>query len=366
MEADWLRSRIEEESTRLETSENKKEELESQRNELEDVKNTVEGDEELQIAIASIEEKLRGKEREAIDEMESAYLEFVDLQDQLEHMLAQNRDSLESMSRLREQGIDVSETETELQERRMILQECQVRLGHISERLIGAEHLTEGSLGEVRSRLQGAYQAEMEMLAHSIREARRPSEMTDGGERRGSWEGDCFVLDDRYVPAARYNPEGKTIAEIAEDLKSEYGIELGPIPFRGDEADFSELAVASVDAGAVAKQRGGPDLEEIVTYGTPTREETVSLLQDTAEIFRTRDRNMHAADVILAKTRVYIPTLGDDYTAEQLADWRQKHSFTWDEQLGGGYLLIPSVIHSSVAHTGLVSKTKDAAAAYER
>ncbi len=73
-----------------------------------------------------------------------------------------------------------------------------------------------------------------------------------------------------------------------------------------------------------------------------------------------RNKNFQLADEIAAQKKIKIQGLEDGYTADDLAHWREEHGFSWDEQLGSGYHLVPSVIHDIVSHTGVVSVSKNA------
>ena len=191
-------------------------------------------------------------------------------------------------------------------------------------------------------------------LSREVRATRSPSEITSDGELKGTWEDGAFVLDDSYIPGERFNPEHKTIGEIKTDLRDTYGIELDRIPFVDDEADFSSLSVAHLDSDEIARERLGVSPEEWAALEEKER------VGKRAEVFESRSPNFAAADRLAAERGIEIPTLGNNYTASELADWRQKNHFTWDEQLGKGYNLVPSVIHNNVAHTGLVSHSINA------
>ena len=77
-----------------------------------------------------------------------------------------------------------------------------------------------------------------------------------------------------------------------------------------------------------------------------------------------RNQNFDLADKIIAERQIPIMGLNPGYTAAELAKWREG-KFTWDEQVNGGYNLVPTVIHGNIAHTGLVSSSNMAVKYFE-
>lgn len=193
---------------------------------------------------------------------------------------------------------------------------------------------------------------EIRAMARDVREFNLPQEVTEEGITRGRWEENSFILDDDFVPS-KFNPEQKTISEIRNDLQERYGLELNEIPYQNGEADFSNISVAHLDADDIAAARLGMDAAEWKALSETDR------LEKMSEVFDNRPANFSVADRLAAERGMEIPTLGTNYTKEDLEQWRKDNHFTWDEQLGG-YHLVPSIIHGNLAHTGLVSSSSNA------
>ena len=81
-----------------------------------------------------------------------------------------------------------------------------------------------------------------------------------------------------------------------------------------------------------------------------------------------RNSNFTIADQLAAERQIPIPGLPSGYTATDLAAWRSdpRHRFTWDEQVNGGYNLVPTIIHGNIPHTGLVSSSTKAMEYFEQ
>ena len=81
---------------------------------------------------------------------------------------------------------------------------------------------------------------------------------------------------------------------------------------------------------------------------------------------KRRKINFQIADELLAMKQISLPGLVCPYTAEQVAEWRKKRGFSWDEQVTNGYLLVPTIIHRQLAHIGLVGISESAIENYRR
>lgn len=193
------------------------------------------------------------------------------------------------------------------------------------------------------------------MLGAEKRKLSAPKEIDKEGIRRGKWLNFCFSFDDKYVPKA-FNDAGKDITSIKKELRDKYGITLGEIPYVDGAADFSGISLAHIPLIDVIT--AASDISK-VKYEKLSQAEKVKELH---KIFtdRRRKTNFKIADQIAADRHVFIPQLGDDYSAIDLGNWREDHKFTWDEQLSNGYELVPAVIHGNIRHTGLVSTVKTA------
>jgi len=197
-------------------------------------------------------------------------------------------------------------------------------------------------------------------IAAATRAQNRPAEETADGKTRGRWRGEAFELEESFVPT-RHNPEKRSVGELKTQLREEYGLELGPIPFDGGVADFGAVSVANIPTDDIAVRSIGMDP---VAFEALSHEEKLEIYKETFRNGR-RNSNFHIADELAAERHIYIPGLGKDYTAAQLQEWRKEHHFSWDEQLYGGYNLVPAVIHGNVPHSGLVSTASRASDAWK-
>lgn len=214
----------------------------------------------------------------------------------------------------------------------------------------------------------------------------RNNETNGKGEKKGHYEGDIFFFNDEYVPNNQFNPAGKNIGEIREDLRDKYGIELNGIPVADGEADFSSIAVARVSYSQIMKKVTGKSLGELEAEIDKCRlepkqnvdegdskdpvEMRLSALRETFgkndKGYAPRSRNFEIADSIVAELQLDIPGLKKPYSKEDVKKWRQENNFSWDEQLDNGYILVPSVIHAEIQHRGLVGYASSAVDEYER
>ena len=192
---------------------------------------------------------------------------------------------------------------------------------------------------------------QIRVLAQETRGFNKPIQ----GEK-GLWEGSRFVLDDNYVPSERFNPEHRTMEEIKEDLKNNFAIDVSEIDYPDGQADFSSISVANVDSEEIVLRKENLKRDQ---WEQKSEAEKLSVM---AKVFdkNARNTNFQIADKIAAEKHINIPGLGRDYSPSDLKQWRQDNRFTWDEQIGKGYNLVPSVIHSSLSHTGLVSNIRNA------
>lgn len=207
------------------------------------------------------------------------------------------------------------------------------------------------TMSELQAGLPDTIDKEMVMAGAEIRKMRAPREGT-----RGKWQDSVFFLDDAFVPR-KYNPENLTVGEIKEQLSSLYGIQVDGIPFANGVADFSSISVASISTADIVMKKKG------MLQGDYDSLEPLARTKLFDEVFtKKRSDNFDVADQIVSERQLQIPGLTPGYTADDLKEWREngKIKFTWDEQVNGGYNLIPSVIHESIAHTGLVKSTSRA------
>lgn len=170
-----------------------------------------------------------------------------------------------------------------------------------------------------------------------VRQRIRPRELGTNKEVRGAWKDQVFYANDDFVPR-QHNPDKLTFGEIRQELSRDYGITFDGIRYENGYADFSPVAVARLD------------IHEIVA-GRQAADAAVSL--DT--VFADREVNFRLADQLTAEKQISIPGLAPGYTAGELAQWRQKKQFSWEESYTNGYLLVPSIVHGNLSHTGLVA-----------
>lgn len=182
----------------------------------------------------------------------------------------------------------------------------------------------------------------------------------------GKWVDDTFVFSDDYVPSS-HNSEKLNMGQIKKALKEDYQISFDGIPYIDGVADFRTVAVANISTVDIICKAKGITREE---YASLSHEDMSVVLQ---EVFGKspdgddrREHNFCLADQIAAERQFPIPGLPKGYTAKQLAEWREKNKFSWDEQLITGYSLVPTVIHGNLRHTGLVGTANRAASFLKR
>lgn len=205
------------------------------------------------------------------------------------------------------------------------------------------------------SDLPKIFDKQMVLAGADERKLNAPNAVTRDGTIRGRWDGPVFCLDDNFVPRL-HNKRKLTVAEIKAKLHRDYGLTLNGIPYVGGIADFSSVSLATISKKDIVMKAHKLTSEE---YDSMESEEKIKLLHDVFTRNRAKD-NFSIADEIAAERRLLQSFLPDGYTADDVANWRTDHEFTWDEQVQGGYLLVPTVIHSNVSHTGLVGTSKTA------
>lgn len=215
------------------------------------------------------------------------------------------------------------------------------------------------TLSRLRDGLTESENRDMLLAGAEMRKMRAPSELTAAGKVRGRWRDSVFYPDDDFVPS-NMNDGKLTVAELKQDLQASYGLKLEGIPFVHGAADFSSLSIAAIPAKEIVMQVKGISSSAFDALEAPERTELFSEVFDKSR----RNANFSLADKLTAERQVPIPGLSPGYTASDLTAWRSdsKHHFTWDEQVRGGYCLVPSVIHANIPHTGLVSSPAKAAA----
>lgn len=216
------------------------------------------------------------------------------------------------------------------------------------------------TLSELETGLPGTFDKEMVMAGSQERKLNSPATETSSGSARGSWDGTTFTLDDDYIPE-KYNDDGLTVAQIKQNLHETYGIDVGGIPYVNGVADFSGISVANIPTADIVTRSTGMSSEE---YASLSQNERTAVFQkvfsDATDGKSKRERNFDYADQIAAERQIPIPGLHEGYTATDLKKWRSEHKFSWDEQVTGGYNLVPTIIHGNVSHTGLVSTSGSA------
>lgn len=181
-----------------------------------------------------------------------------------------------------------------------------------------------------------------ELYSRFCQKLRKPRTKDTKGNLRGHWEEAVFVPEADYVPSL-HNPEGKTFGQICQTLERSYGISVNGIPYRDGYGDFSGISLAQIDWQDVAQERIQKD-PSLSTEEGP----------DNERIFADRGATAACADSLAAQRGLKLPGLEVPYTKTQLERWREKNGFSWEESVHHGYLLVPTVIHSNVSHTGLV------------
>lgn len=146
-----------------------------------------------------------------------------------------------------------------------------------------------------------------------------------------------------------------TIGQIKKFLYEEYEITLTGIPYINGVADFSSISVAHISTDDIVIKALGISPSKFNSLSTISKLNLYKKVFGEADGKKKRNSNFDIADEIAASRQIPIPGLPEGYTATQLKKWRETHHFSWDEQLYGGYNLVPSVIHGNLSHTGLVS-----------
>ena len=150
-----------------------------------------------------------------------------------------------------------------------------------------------------------------------------------------------IIIPNRDAIPPKYNPRNWTFGQIIDNLEKTYGIHVTGIPFRDGWADFSGIAIAQISECDIEQAYHPNILTDMDAF-------------DPKKVYENRNRNFSIADHITAERQLPIPGL-TNYSAEDLAEWRDKNHFTWEESPLFGYLLVPSEIHNNIPHTGLVS-----------
>lgn len=222
------------------------------------------------------------------------------------------------------------------------------------------------TLADLEAGLPGTFDREMVMAGSQGRKLNSPATETSSGTARGTWSGTTFTLDDDYVPE-KYNDEGLTVGQIKNRLRDDYGIDVSGIPYVDGVADFSGISVANIPTADIVMRSTGMSAEEYASLSQRDRTEVFqSVFSDVTDGKSKRERNFDFADQLAAERKNPIPGLSDGYTATDLKKWRSEHKFSWDEQVNGGYNLVPTIIHGNVSHTGLVSTSGSAYTYLER
>lgn len=172
-----------------------------------------------------------------------------------------------------------------------------------------------------------------------------PHESTSNGIQIGSWQGETFCPMDSVVPS-KFNPEKLPFSEIKTELERKYGLQFDGVPYVNGYADFSSVAVAKVNLADVVERRVMRDRQK----DPGAHSEGI----DFDPIYKNREKNFDCADEIAADSQIDIPGLAPGYTKKDLKAWREEHHFTWDESFDNGYILVPSIIHGNIPHTGMV------------
>lgn len=238
-----------------------------------------------------------------------------------------------------------------------------VRRGEKMKGLDG--NFTNPSIDEIyeslKKKLPNTFDRETVIAGSQKRKLRSPCEISKG-KVKGRWDGRVFIPDDDYVNS-NYNPQKLTVAQIKEKLYSDYGIKFEGIPFTNGVADFSSVSLIDISIDEFLFKAKGITHKKFVELSFKPIQKAKLLYEVFAKNGKDqRGVNFHIADLITAERQIPIPGLPQGYAAKQLADWRGKHKFSWDEQLESGYHLVPSVIHDIASHTGVVSVSKNAIA----
>lgn len=170
-----------------------------------------------------------------------------------------------------------------------------------------------------------------------IRQRIRPKVLGPSKEVRGTWKGQIFYASNDFIPK-KHNPGKLNFGQIRQSLSKNYGITFDGISYENGYGDFRPVAVAQLGIHEIIAVREAED--GYVNFDT---------------VFNDRDRNFKIADQLAASRKLPIPDLPAGYTANDLTQWRKEQQFSWEESYTNGYLLVPSVVHGNLAHTGLVS-----------
>jgi len=234
--------------------------------------------------------------------------------------------------------------------------------GSTASLLPGNQQYVKDTLARLEAELSATIDREMVFAGSEMRKMRTPNVAGPDGDIKGTWKDSVFYLDDDYVPAYK-NEDGMTIAEIKKDLYDTCGLTFDGIPFVDGAADFSSLSLASIPARDLVIQARGITQDEYDSLEPLERTDLFSQVFDK----NRRETNFLIADRLTAEQQIPIPSLDPGYNADDLKAWRSdpKHRFTWDEQVRGGYALVPTIIHGNVPHTGLVSSSTRATEYFE-
>lgn len=170
-----------------------------------------------------------------------------------------------------------------------------------------------------------------------VRQRIRPKELGPSKEVRGIWKDQVFYASDDFIPK-QFNSSGRTFGQIRQELSATYGITFDGISYANGYPDFSCVSIAQLGLYEIVAAREAKD--GFVNLDT---------------VFKDRDKNFDTADQLAADKQLAIPGLKPGYSAQELAKWRQEKQFSWEESYTNGYLLVPSVVHGNLSHTGLVS-----------
>lgn len=216
------------------------------------------------------------------------------------------------------------------------------------------------TLSTLKDGISDTIDREMVLAGAEVRRMRVPKTETNLGELKGKWENSIFFFDDNFVPKYK-NEENLTVAEIKQELYSSFGIRFDGIPFTDGIPDFSCISVATISTKEIVMRSTGMSEREY------DRMEPLEKTKKLSVVFGKNGRNTNfaLADKIAAEKQIPIPGLKSGYNADELADWREG-KFTWDEQVNGGYNLVPTIIHGNISHTGLVSSSDKAVMYFER
>ena len=234
-----------------------------------------------------------------------------------------------------------------LEEMRDLAQEAQYENNRLALKvhtsaMLRQSFLEENPYREISQETRDIARFRGELYGQFCRKLRKPRTTDGQGNVRGHWAGDIFVPDAGYVPTW-HNPEGKTFGQICRQLEQDYGICVNGIPYRDGYGDFSGISVARIDWQDVARARIESD-PSLLTEAGP----------DNERIFENRGATASCADSLAAQRGLKLPGLEAPYTKRQIKDWREKNGFSWEESVHHGYLLVPTVIHGNISHTGLV------------